>query len=218
MIMNHAYYLKRIWFTGPGIEESVVDFIDGLNIIYGANDTGKSWILDAFDYMCGSGHDSFVIDDDTGCNQVHLEVVTSQGTVIMHRMLHSTKIEVESTDPRIESHQYTEGKSNYPINRVWMTILGIGSGVKVIKNENADRQSITIRSIINLLCVPLERMNRRESIFHTEGSYYSRTVTKSTLLYFLTEDLYLEYKAHKSDAKLRQEQKVRNEIKKALRA
>ena len=40
--MKNEYYIKKLWFTGPGIEDSPVEFINGLNIIHGANDTGKS--------------------------------------------------------------------------------------------------------------------------------------------------------------------------------
>ena len=64
--MKNEYYIKKLWFTGPGIEDSPVEFINGLNIIHGANDTGKSWILDSFDFMCGLDHEKFVIDKSTG--------------------------------------------------------------------------------------------------------------------------------------------------------
>ncbi|MGN8792467.1 AAA family ATPase [Acidaminococcus fermentans] len=59
--MKNKYYIKKLWFTGPEIEDSSVEFINGLNIIHGANDTGKSWILDSFDFMCGMDYDNFVI-------------------------------------------------------------------------------------------------------------------------------------------------------------
>lgn len=101
--MKNEYYIKKLWFTGPGIEDSPVEFINGLNIIHGANDTGKSWILDSFDFMCGLDHEKFVIDKSTGCDTVHLEVETGHGTVTMTRQLESTKIDVESTDPRIDN-------------------------------------------------------------------------------------------------------------------
>ena len=31
--MKNEYYIKKLWFTGPGIEDSPVEFINGLNII-----------------------------------------------------------------------------------------------------------------------------------------------------------------------------------------
>lgn len=123
--MKNDCYIKRLWFTGPGIEESSVEFTNGLNIIHGANDTGKSQILDSFDFMCGLDYDKFVIDKSTGCDTVHIKVVSGHSTVAMKQQLGSTKIDVDSTDPRIETHQYTAGKSKYWINSVWMKLLGI---------------------------------------------------------------------------------------------
>lgn len=211
--MKNKYYIKKMWFTGPGIEESPVEFINGLNIIHGANDTGKSWILDSFDFMCGLDYDKFVIDDSTGCDTVHLEIDTGHGTVQMARKLGSTKIEVESLDPRIESHQYTAGKSKYWINSVWMKILGIDENVKVIMNENAKRQSMTLRSFLNLMCVPLENINRRQSIFYTSGGPFSKTAMKSTLLYFLNEEEFEEYKEKTGSKQKTVEKKIRALVK-----
>ena len=211
--MKNKYYIKKMWFTGPGIEESPVEFINGLNIIHGANDTGKSWILDSFDFMCGLDYEKFVIDDSTGCDTVHLEVDTGHGTVQMARKLGSTKIEVESTDPRIEPHQYTAGKSKYWINSVWMKILDIDDDVKVIMNENAKRQSMTFRSFLNLLCVPLENINRRQSIFYTSGGPFSKTAMKSTLLYFLNEEEFEEYKEKTGSKQKNAEKKIRALVK-----
>lgn len=211
--MKSNYYIKKLWFTGPGIEESAVEFINGLNIIHGANDTGKSWILDSFDFMCGLDHDKFVIDESTGCDTVHLEVETPHGSVNMERKLGSTKIQVDSTDPQIESHQYTAGKSKYWINSVWMTILGIDEDVKVIKNENAGRQSLTLRSFLNLMCVPLENINRRQSVFYTSGGPFSKTAMKSTLLYFLNEEEFKEYKEKTGKKQKNAEKKIRTLVK-----
>lgn len=211
--MKSRYYIKKMWFTGPRIQESSVEFINGLNIIHGANDTGKSWILDSFDFMCGLDYDKFVIDESTGCDAVHLEVDTGYGTITMLRKLGSTKIEVESTDPRIETHQYTAGKSKHWINSVWMKILGIDDSIQVIKNEDAGRQTMTLRSFLNLMCVPLENINRRQSIFYTSGGPFSKTAMKSTLLYFLNEEEFKEYKEKTGAKQKTAEKKIRALIK-----
>jgi len=211
--MKNKFYITRMWFTGPGIEESSIEFNEGLNIVHGANDTGKSWILDSFDFMCGLDYEKFVIDKSTGCDTVHIEVNSGHGMVTMSRELESTKIDVESTDPRIETHQYTAGKSKYWINAVWMKILGIDDNVKVIMNENAKRQSMTLRSFLNLMCVTLDSINQRQSIFSTKGGFFSRTVMKSTLLYLLNEEDFKEYKEKAGDKQKNSENKIRALIK-----
>ena len=211
--MKNKPYLKKMWFTGPGIEESILEFRKGLNIIYGANDTGKSWILDSFDFMCGMDHAKFVIDTTTGCDTVHLEVDSGQGIITMSRKLGSTKIQVDSTDPRIEPHEYTAGKSKYWINAVWMRILGINDDVKIIMNENAKRQSMTLRSFLNLMCIPLENINRRQSIFYSSGGPFSKTAMKSTLLYFFSEEDFKEHKEITGSKQKSVEKKIRALIK-----
>lgn len=49
--------IQSIAFHGPEREGAVVRFQDGLNVIYGASDTGKSFIIEAIDFMFGAkGH------------------------------------------------------------------------------------------------------------------------------------------------------------------
>lgn len=210
--MSSEYYIERLTFTGPGIEKSVIEFKDGLNIIHGANDSGKSWILDSIDFMSGSQADKFAIAKDTGCDTVRLDIRTKHGLVSMQRKIGSDDMNVESTDPRIEPGEYKARSSKHWINSVWMTILGIGDDVRLIKNENAGRQKLSIRSILNLICVPLHNINRPESIFYSEGGVYSKTFVKSALLYLLTEDDFRQYREQKGSRKKSAERKIRSQV------
>ena len=45
------YYIKRIYLTGDGVQDSGVDFTPGLNIIYGPSQTGKSYITKCIKFM-----------------------------------------------------------------------------------------------------------------------------------------------------------------------
>ena len=45
--------LRQLCFTGPERAEARLDFHSGLNIVYGASDSGKSFILEAIDFMLG---------------------------------------------------------------------------------------------------------------------------------------------------------------------
>lgn len=46
--------LAHLTFTGKDVEPATVDFSPGLTVIYGASDTGKSFIVDAIDFAMGS--------------------------------------------------------------------------------------------------------------------------------------------------------------------
>ena len=45
--------LRHLAFTGPEIETAELTFDDGLNIIYGASNTGKSFTAEAILFMLG---------------------------------------------------------------------------------------------------------------------------------------------------------------------
>jgi DNA repair ATPase RecN len=46
--------LRHLCLTGPDKKPACVTFGHGLNVIYGASETGKSFIVEALDFMLGS--------------------------------------------------------------------------------------------------------------------------------------------------------------------
>ncbi|QHE89209.1 hypothetical protein [Hydrogenophaga sp. BPS33] len=46
--------LRHLAFTGPNIEPAKLNFVDGLNIVYGASNTGKSFASEAVLFMLGA--------------------------------------------------------------------------------------------------------------------------------------------------------------------
>ena len=49
-----AFYIEKLIVSGPGKPESVVEFKNGVNIICGPSNTGKTYIIKCLDYMFGS--------------------------------------------------------------------------------------------------------------------------------------------------------------------
>ena len=47
------FHLRRLAFTGPDVPVSGLDFVDGINLVWGASNGGKSFILAALDFMMG---------------------------------------------------------------------------------------------------------------------------------------------------------------------
>ena len=56
-------------------------------------------------------------------------------------------------------------------------------------------------------------MNRRQSIFYTSGGPFSKTAMKSTLLYFLNEEEFEEYKEVTGKKQKNAEKKIRALVK-----
>jgi AAA15 family ATPase/GTPase len=49
------FVLRRLSFDGPKVEPRFLPFGDGLNIVWGASNAGKSFIVKALDFMAGGG-------------------------------------------------------------------------------------------------------------------------------------------------------------------
>ena len=48
-----GFYLSWLKLTGPEVKDAQVSFEPGLNVIWGASETGKSFIFACIDFMLG---------------------------------------------------------------------------------------------------------------------------------------------------------------------
>jgi len=58
--------LRFIRFLGPGKETVHFPFKSGFNILYGSSDTGKTFLVEAIDFMLGAGDDLRDIPERNG--------------------------------------------------------------------------------------------------------------------------------------------------------
>ncbi|MGI9404313.1 MAG: hypothetical protein ACR2OF_07390 [Hyphomicrobium sp.] len=54
MADRKSFVLRRLAFTGPDKATKELCFIDGVNVVWGASNAGKSFTIKALDYMCGA--------------------------------------------------------------------------------------------------------------------------------------------------------------------
>jgi len=53
--VNVGFALRELRLTGPGVPDAVVGFADGLNVIAGPSDTGKTYVAQCIDFVLGAG-------------------------------------------------------------------------------------------------------------------------------------------------------------------
>jgi hypothetical protein len=53
-VEGKRFILRRLAFTGTSKALSDLYFVDGVNVVWGASNAGKSFIVKALDYMCGA--------------------------------------------------------------------------------------------------------------------------------------------------------------------
>jgi len=180
-----GFYIKKIIVTGKGKEPSTVEFGEGLNIVCGPSDTGKSYIFECIDYIFGS--DNIPIDESAGYDCVKMVVATDQGTVTAERQFRSSKLNVSSTDSRVESGKYGFRKSD-KLNAntdLWLRLIGIEERHSIITNKDFEKKSLTWRYFSHMLLINEDRIIQRPSILMPKQRT-ADTGTLASLLFLIT--------------------------------
>lgn len=157
------FYIEKLRISGDGKETSFVDFTDGLNIVCGPSNTGKSYIVEIIDFLFGSSRVPF--DKTLGYDTFEMVIKTVRGKVTVRRQLDARKIYVNSSDELIESGDYgtTSGKLN--VNEdLWFKLMGIDDKHQIIKNRLFERQRLTIRSILHMVLIKEDNVIQRQPV------------------------------------------------------
>src|SRR5665811_896157 len=75
----HRLRLRFIRFVGPNKLPAEISFAAGLNVLWGASDTGKTFLVEAIDFMLGSGAALRDIPERQGYDHVLLGITTASG-------------------------------------------------------------------------------------------------------------------------------------------
>ena len=82
MMAYSGFQIRHLSFHGSEKEPAVVSFQSGLNVVYGASDTGKSYIVEAIDFMLGGKGPLPDIPQAQGYDRVLLAIAFDDGSEI----------------------------------------------------------------------------------------------------------------------------------------
>ena len=141
--MPSRLILRHLCFTGPDRSPAVLTFERGLNVLYGASDTGKSFVLEAIDFMLGGSKPLKDIKERVGYDQIFLGIEatgdstftlvrsTSGGRFHLFKGLYQTFPEDAEATPLSQKH--TKGKDD-SVSSFLLTKLGL-HGKKIRKKR-----------------------------------------------------------------------------------
>src|ERR1035441_2905838 len=106
--MISGFQLRRLRVIGKGKDPAEVEFGRGFNVISGASNTGKSYILQCIDFMLGSTKRPKRIKESIGYESVLLEIEDHEGNIhqlerslsghaFLHRMISGDEVLSEET-------------------------------------------------------------------------------------------------------------------------
>lgn len=182
-----SFYIEKIIVTGSGKTDSIIELSNGVNIIYGPSNTGKTYIVKCIDYMFGSEREP--IDISTGYQYIKIIVRTQCGTITMSRKIGENKIEVSSNDNNVPSGKYATkaSRTNYDktINSVWLSLIGISDLHLVISNENYKKQILSWRTFSHMFMLTETKIISEYSAI-LSGRDTSNTAVIASLIFLLS--------------------------------
>lgn len=146
-----AFKLDRLVFTGPSVPVKDVILHEGVNVIWGASNSGKSFIVKAFDYMSGSSTPLPEIDELRGYDRCWLGVTLPRaGKVVLMRSIKGGDFEVHPGDVDPVAPGYpvqvlsADHKPPNSLSRMLLAELGIGHP-SIARTLNGAKSTFTFR-------------------------------------------------------------------------
>ncbi|MEU7934474.1 AAA family ATPase [Micromonospora echinofusca] len=185
--------LKHLTFLGSGVEPATIEFGPGLNVIYGASDTGKSFILDAILFMLGAPglrsipeaqeYATVLLGIEVNDGPYTLTRSTSGGTCRGYLGLVK---EIPDEDPVLKlSPKHSAGRKD-TISGFLLSQINL-DGRMLRKNVRNDLVSLSFRNIAHLSIVDETQMVSVAPPFFT-GQVVTKTAELSTLRLLLDGD------------------------------
>jgi hypothetical protein len=188
--MITGFQLRALRVTGMGKVPAEVFFGPGFNVISGASNTGKSYILQCIDFMFGGSKRPKQIEESTGYESVFLEFEDHEhqihqlerslsGHAFVHRRIANEKILSEET--LSEKHDPNDKKTVsallLDLSRAW--------GRKIRQNQSGKTRTLSFRDLSRLTLVDEIRIISDDSPV-LSGQYTTRTEELSLFKLLLT--------------------------------
>lgn len=179
--------LRRIAFSGPS-KYSELTFDEGVNVICGASDTGKSFLSESIDFMLG-GAELRDIPQRTAYQQVELDLEAGEGSWRFARGAAGGKYSLEDlTDSEVEvkslkhkhAHNKIDNMSGFLLNEIGVI------DKRILRSKlKGSTQSLSFRNLARLAIVQEDEIQQKGSPFWG-GQYALRTPELATIKFLLT--------------------------------
>jgi hypothetical protein len=182
------FYIKHIEASGDKVEFSQITLKDGVNIIHGASNGGKSYVIGCINFMFAG--DIPFSKEATGYDTITMRMESDDGySISMKRKIVDGKngdtgagaVDVISNVPWIESKDYSISKKEY--SDLLLSLLGIKEHHQIISTQEYKQQSLTIRTIFHFFYIDEDNIFGKNTTF--DAPRYKKITASLTALLFL---------------------------------
>lgn len=184
--------LRRLAVTGGSVRPALLEFAPGLNVIYGASNTGKSSLVQTLDFMLGGSEWLRPSEENKGYEAGWLGLDLPDGRqVTLYRSLQGSHLRLYeglvTGNPAASNVVLKEKHDPKSSDNLSMFLMeAIGFGVRdVVKNSDGKKQTISFRNLSPYVIVEEGPMIETRSPVHG-GQRQDVTVEKNILKVLLT--------------------------------
>lgn len=163
--------LRYLAYLGPNKETASIELEQGLNVICGASETGKSFLVESIDFMLGGQEPPRDIPEGAGYDRVRL-LIESEGQppLNLERSIEGGEFSVHEEDLRgntpktaayILRAQHSQARQD-TLSHTLLKRVGL-TDKRIRKNSAGKTRTLSIRDLIRLSVVTEEEIQRRGS-------------------------------------------------------
>lgn len=180
--------IDRIDVKGEGKETATIELKKGLNVIAGASNTGKSYIVECLQFIFGASSAPKRINESKGYTSVEVSFQENDGTTfILARELRDgaevTCIEVDKDNLKTVLKPKHTGKNN--LSEFLLKKIGLNDRVLVKGTKDLNYISLTLRVLEKIFLVDEARIISSDSPLGT-GQYGEKTQELALLRSLIT--------------------------------
>lgn len=195
-----GFYISEITASGRDVRTSAIQFRQGVNIVYGPSNTGKSMLVKIIDYLFG-GDGCPANPNKTGYSDFQMKLRDDCGhEVLIARSVEcdddgnekaASKVIVSSNSDVMPSGNYSVksgGKKSERIDfkNLLLRLIGIDDEVKIISSQAGKSAALSWRVFFHQFCLKEDHIFTERTIIDNPG-YGSITLNLNTLAYLAYE-------------------------------
>jgi hypothetical protein len=189
-----GFRLRFLGFFGPQKSPAMVSFGPGLNVLYGASNTGKSFIVESIDFMLGGKPPLRDIPERVGYDLILLGLETLGGEAFtlwrsidgggfrLYEGLYQVP-PVADVPHKLLGEQHSD-RSDDNLSAFLLGLCGLG-GKRVRKNTRNETNSLSFRNIARLMIVNETEITQQSSPLF-DGNPIANTPNLATFKLLLT--------------------------------
>lgn len=182
-----GFQIRRLTLVGRGVPNAEVQFREGLNVVSGPSDTGKTFIVQCIDYMLGGKNVPESIPEASQYETVRLALSVSvdYDEVVLERSIRGGDFKLVSTgkaDQHLSAKHSAADKDS--VSQYLLGLAGLAEK-KVRTNKQGKTREVSFRDLARLVLVDEETVISKTSPILT-GQYTTGTAESAVFRLLLT--------------------------------